>query len=75
MNTDEKRSSLSIMAYTPAAEQRVRENARLLYAALILCKLHLEQTNWESDEVRLNSADAALRICGVALDWCHGVKP
>ena len=56
------------------ADQRVRENARSLYAALIFCKWHLEETNWSSEEFRLESVDMSLRLCNVVLDRCNGVE-
>jgi hypothetical protein len=55
------------------SEQRIRDNASSLYAAVIFCKGHLQETNWASEESRLDSLDMAMRLCEVVLDRANGV--
>ena len=71
MNTDEK---FARILDEMQDEQRLRDNARNLYAALVFCKCHLEEANWSSEEARLESLDMALRLCDTVLDRCDGVN-
>jgi hypothetical protein len=54
------------------AAQRVRDSAWDLYAALAFCKTHLEETDWASEEARLESLDMTLSFCDVVFSRCIG---
>jgi hypothetical protein len=55
------------------SDQRKRDNASSLYAAVLFCKWHLEETNWSSEEYRLESLKTALNLCREVLDRANGV--
>jgi hypothetical protein len=54
--------------------QRMRDYARDMYGALLFCQGHLQESDWESEEARLESLDMALRVCEVVFNRVEGVE-